>query len=484
MTEERKRELRRLLEEAMGSLEIYYENSPFPIPAPVYRMYLEERWAYYGIEFLLQAFSVQFGLKVANRQTQLKLRAFIKEELAPFIRDGASPDFNLVCVKQAEYRIEGDSTDARRVYGSGLGDLPLFMLIERLLELALVRGTEEAVSIFERYSRGAGTHIFHRVIALLEGIELESMIEVYPGARLVPLPSPVISGKMERCLIGLPMRAFVNEKDSFFGRALLVIDCPGLSIFHRPSERAFQDGTQIEDLPIQVQIPDVKFMTWDARHSFKDIFLQALSLVCDSAIETVFEAWLFEQDRSFVLHLGGSNMLRYANRSNTSAEVEEAQINEAKRLYEVLDKKPDLRERLQIPIERWKTSKTSNRDVDKIIDLGIALEALYVSEPHPKGKGKDWQIRHHASAYLKTDSCPQETLKKEFQEIYRWRSVAVHKGRLPRKKISKAKKTPYTREEMIVFIQRAQDLCRDSILKIIKEEQFPDWQNLVAGGDS
>ena len=177
-------------------------------------------------------------------------------------------------------------------------------------------------------------------------------------------------------------------------------------------------------------------------------------------------------------------MLRYANRSNTSTEVREDQINEAKRLYEVLENKPDLRERLQIPIERWKMSKTSKRDIDKIIDLGIALEALYVAEPHPEGKGKDWQIRHHASAYLKTDSCPQETLKKEFQDIYRWRSAAVHKGRLTRKKISKTKKIPYTREEMIVFIQRAQELCRDSILKIIDEEEFPDWQNLEAGGDS
>lgn len=480
MTEERKRQLRRLLEEAMGSLEIYYENSPFPIPDPVYRMYLEERWAYYGIDFLLQAFSVQFVLKVANRQTQLKLLAYIQEELASFIDDGASPDFNLVCVKQAEYRIEGDSTDARRVYGSGLGDLPLFTLIERLLELALVRGTEEAVSIFERYSRGAGTHVFHRVIPLLEGIKLKSMIEVYPGARLVPLPSPEISGKMEQCLIGMPMKAYVNEKGAFFGRVLLVIDCPGLSIFHRPSERAFQDGTQMEDLPIQVQIPDVKFVTRDAAHSFKDIFLQALSLVCDSAIETVFEAWLFEQDRSFVLHLGGSNMLRYANRSNTSAEVEEAQINEAKRLYEVLDKKPDLRERLQIPIERWKTSKTSKRDVDRMIDLGIALEALYVPD---SGEGEiRFKLAVRAAWCLGKDKEDRDDLLKKFKQIYDARSKSVHNGKLDQ--------TVKFGEERIPtsdFIEKTQRLCRKTLLKMVEEPKFPDrdyWDRLVMGGDS
>ena len=482
MTEERKQELRRLLNEAMGNLVVQYENSPPSVPVSVYRLYLEERWTYYGIDFLSQAFSVQFRLDVTNRHTQLKLRAFIRDELASFIENVPSPDFNLVCIKTANYLIESNSTQGRRLYNYGLGPLPLFMLIERLLELALVRGTEEAVSIFERYSRGEGTHVFLRVIALLEGIKLERMIEVYQGARLVPLPSPEISGKMEQCLIGLPMWAFVNAKDSFFGRVLLVIDCPGLSRFHRLSEPAFEDGTHIEDLPFPVQFQDVKFTTWDAAHSFKEILRQAMSLVCDSAVETVFEGLLYEQDTSFERHPGGSNMLRYANRSNTPTEVGEAEINEAKRLYRILEDKPDFRERLQIPIDRWIMSKTSKRDIDKMIDLGIALEALYVSEPHPERKGKDWQIRHHASAYLKSEAYPQETLKKEFQEIYSWRSAAVHKGRLPREKISKTKKIQYTREEIAVFVQRAQNLCRESILKIIEEEEFPDWHNLVLGG--
>ena len=263
MTEERKQELRQLLGEAMRSLVVRYENSPRSVPVPVYRSYLTERWKYYGIDFLSQAFSVNFTLDVANRHTKLNLREFIRDELACFIDKDASPDFNLVCIKTANYLIESNSTHGRCLYNNGFGPFPLFMVLERLLEIALVRGTEEAVSIFERYSRGEGTHVFRRVIALLEGIKLERKIEVYEGARLVPLPSPEISGKMEQCLIGLPMRAFVNEKDSFFGRVLLVIDCPGLSIFHRPSEKAFEVGTHIEDLPFPVQIHDVRFSTWE-----------------------------------------------------------------------------------------------------------------------------------------------------------------------------------------------------------------------------
>ena len=480
MTEERKQELRGLLEEAMGSLVVQYENSPRAIPVPVYRMYLEERWAYYGIDFLLQAFSVQFRLNVANRHTQLKLRSFMRDELASFIENEPSTDFNLVCVKNAKYCIEGDLTDARRVYGSGFDDLPLFMLIERLLELALVRGAVEAVSIFDRYSCGEGTHVFHRIIALLEGINLKRMIEVFPGARLVPLPSPEISGKMEQCLIGLPMKAFVNEKDSFFGRVLLVIDCPGLSIFHRPSERVFQDRTHIEDLPIPVQIPDVEFTTRDAAHSFKDIFRQALSLVCNSAIETVFEAWLFEQDKSFIPLLRGSNMLRYANQSKYVHRGGEDQINEAKRLYEVLENKPDLRERLQIPIDRWIMSKTSKRDIDKIIDLGIAFEALYV--PDSREGEVTFKLAVRAAWFLGKGTDDREKFLKEFKDIYRWRSSAVHGGQIPKK----SKKTSYSREEVDAFVQRAQKLCRDSIIMMLDKPKFPDkayWDSLIIGAN-
>ncbi len=484
MTEERKQELRRLLEEAMGSLEVRYEDSPKLIPVHVYRKYLEERWTYYGIDFLSQAFSVRFTLLVKQRHTKLRLLDYIKAELVQFVEEDATPNYDLLCINVANYLIESDSAHERRLYDYGGGVLPLMEILERLLEIALVRGTDEAVSLLDRFSRGEGIQVFLRVIGLLEGIKLERNIEVYEGARLVPLPSPEISGKMEQCLIGLPMRAFVNEKDSFFGRTLLVIETPTLAIFHRPSERRIKRGTQIGEIPYQTQVHDGEFVGLNAVYSFKDIFCPALSLVCNSAVEIVFEGMLFEQENSFELHPGGSNMLRYANRSNKPTVAEEAEIDEAKRLYRILVGKPDLRERLRIPIDRWIMSKTSKRDIDKMIDLGIALEALYVYEPHPERRGKDWQIRHHASAYLKTDACPEDALRKEFNEIYSWRSAAVHKGRLPSKKITNTKKIPYSRQERVAFIERAQALCRKSIMKIIEDGQIPDWASLMQDGNS
>ena len=73
---------------------------------------------------------------------------------------------------------------------------------------------------------------------------------------------------------------------------------------------------------------------------------------------------------------------------------------------------------------------------------------------------------------------------KKIGEIYKWRSSAVHKGTLPKKKIGKKKKKiPYTEDEVAAFVQRVQDLCRESILKIIEEKELPDWGSLIMGGE-
>ena len=70
---------------------------------------------------------------------------------------------------------------------------------------------------------------------------------------------------------------------------------------------------------------------------------------------------------------------------------------------------------------------------------------------------------------------------KDISQIYEWRSSVVHKGKLPKKKISKKKKRPYTQEEIEELITTAQKLCQDSIMKILEDGEFPDWNNLILG---
>ena len=103
----------------------------------------------------------------------------------------------------------------------------------------------------------------------------------------------------------------------------------------------------------------------------------------------------------------------------------------------------------------------TTRDVEKIIDLNIAFESLYLDSIS--------KLSHHlsnrASEYLAESQDEQEELKEMFKEIYNWRSKAVHEGTLPSKDVKVGKESVTPSE----FIKQTQDLCRQSILKILKD---------------
>ena len=466
MTEERKQELAELLNEAMRSLVIRYKyGERVPIPRDVYRRYLQERWKYYGVDFLSFAFSIQFVPDIADGSTKSNLFDYIRKELALFIKGDATPD--LECIRTASYLIQGDSSPGDHLYQHGSGPLPLFMVIERLLEITLVRGVEEAVAFFDRYSRAEDTHVFLRDIAFLEGIKIESEIQLFNGVRLVSLPSGEISQKVKEYLPSISVNAFINHADSFFGRTLLVIDHPGLSMLCKPSEKAIQNGTRIDDLPFQVDVPEVKFPNLEAGGSFDRCFCQVLSLVCNAAVETVIVALLFQEENSFEQTHGPGKMFRYFNPLGNSPKAEEVEIEKAICLYEKLvGLNANDREKLQMAIDRWVESKTDRNGPDRMIPLGIALEALYVTRENRKGK----QLRRRASCYLGENATHQETLETEFEAIYDYRSDIVHNRELKEEIPVGQRSVPVSD-----FIERTQELCRDSIMKVLENEELPDW---------
>ena len=161
------------------------------------------------------------------------------------------------------------------------------------------------------------------------------------------------------------------------------------------------------------------------------------------------------------------------DQSESPTEVGEYQIEEAKRIYdEFAEFNSDDKKKLLIAVKRWIKSKTFQEDVDRMIDLGIALESLYL----PKGNKEQltYQFRFHASKYLGENEADREDLLAEFKKIYGCRSTAVHGG--PLKETVTIKEVPIP---ISSFIERAQDYCRHSILKILKEGKFPDWKNLM-----
>ena len=186
--------------------------------------------------------------------------------------------------------------------------------------------------------------------------------------------------------------------------------------------------------------------------------------------------WRFSAEREFFDPYDSEAIVSSNSPLGAPTEVGEDQIDQAKHLYEILvNPDSDVAAKLRISIDRWLKSKTPQNPVDKIIDLGIGFEALYV----PDGGGDlTYKFSIRAARHLGTDREHRRELLKKFGQIYGCRSDAVHSGKLDERIRFGGERIPLSD-----FIKRTQDLCRESIIKILEDGDIPDWNSLLLGGE-
>ena len=456
MTEKKKQELKQLLHEALANLEIRLRSANssqvLTIDIHEYRMDVQQSWTSHS----LRSASIveRYEIHIANDVLKSKLLDLIRSEFAQFIHEDR--------IRSACLYLVGGPTDG----------YPLDCLLEQLLKIAIVHRIERAVSDFDRCTENRHAPFQH--IALLEGIKLEAEIQVFEGVRLVPLPTS--GSKLSNYL---PDTVFFDiPAPSTLGKTLLIIDAFMSPIFLKPTSNQFRE----DDFPFQIGVTGWKSSKFDT-YNFCKKFCQALSFVCNSAVQTSLEWRFLAKDLLFNFNTLGTSEFTYyknADPSGNSTTIGEAQVDETKCLYEILDNlDSNVEAKLQIPIDRWIKSKTSQTTVDKAIDLGIALEALYL--PKDNIEQLSFQFRLHAAWHLGRNKADREMLMDEFKAIYILRSKAVHNGDVSEKiQIRKGEERIDTSE----FILRAQNLCRQSIMKILEDGEFPDWNSLVLGEES
>lgn len=338
-------------------------------------------------------------------------------------------------------------------------------LLNQLLKIAIVHGIEKAISDLGRYTEGmSGSFEF---IALLEGIRLETEMQVFEGMRLVPIPGTI--SEIPNYLSGFSILGLTPH--FFLENALLIIDSSVSPVFRKPLPEPSQREFQIE-------ITGSTFPNFKV-DDFYRTFCQVLSLVCNYAFRIPLRWRNLAEDELF--NLGTPRVCGIVVEGYFAAPVpfrdggygiRETQINEAKRLYHILvNSTSNIGKDLQIPIERWIKSKTFSNPVDKMIDLRTAFEAIYLTDRDGNSE-LSFQLRLRASWYLGEDKAHRKELMENFKKIYKWGSKSVHTGRLHNKT---------TQQEIVEFTEKAQDLCRDSILKILEDGKLPDWNDLILG---
>lgn len=475
MTEKRKDELRQLLQEAMPNVVIEAPEGYEPISVDTYKKHLMSLRKQYRPD-LTSLTRSYYHPKIHNEAIKSKFLEFIIAEFKGFINEEHG---NLI--QPASYGIGNGGSDAGQ---------PVEMLLRKLLQIAIAGGEQRAIVAFEK-SIGETKGSFRRII-LLQGLGTHpedshklTEIQICEGVRLIYLPYD--PQKLPPYLFdhGFSSLYFQSNPGIFMRKAIIVIDCEVSPLFIKPEFGAptvHSDGSKSysakEDAyPFQISIKSTEFPEFDV-----DQFCQVISLTCNFDCVTILDWGYIDPDELF--SVVGHGIIPTArcvlpNEPVSFNRISETQIPEIKRRYEILTNlDSETREKLQIPIDRWIKSKAEDNPVDKIIDLGIALESLYL--PKNKTDQLSLSLRLRAAWHLGKNKAHRKELIDEFDAIYTLRSEAVHNGKLsPKIKIRKGESVPTSE-----FIPKTQELCRQSIIKILEDGEFPDdnyWKDLILG---
>lgn len=107
-------------------------------------------------------------------------------------------------------------------------------------------------------------------------------------------------------------------------------------------------------------------------------------------------------------------------------------------------------------------------NVDSAIDLGIALEALFLSDlPDDRGE-LTFRLRLRVARYLEQNSKKREALFRLVGDLYSLRSTAVHTGRSPSDIRGRATSD---------LLEEGFRLTADAIRRHVVEGP-PDWNNV------
>ena len=406
-----------------------------------YRRMVQRYRAVYDPTLRLHTFT--FDIEIEDAKVKQPILNLLRTELAKFLREDR--------VYAATYAIHGGLGS-----GSSTEDI-----LKSLLKAAIVNGPQAAAKAF--YDESASGYLPYREYFLLSGIKVEKEVQVCDGISLVPLPNST------QHLPGFLSDLFRVDSSDFLSKTLLTVDMSVSPLLHRPEQ----------DYTIQSG-PDRHFniAVRSADHPDFDLgkFFLALTLVGENPVFTAIRWTYLSDDSIFDLRISPGSGYSHDTRRASTTVFSEAQVREAVNLFGKITALPQgVYKRLQIPIDRWVKSKTHQGYVDRMIDLGIALESFYLCGIRDE---LSFRLRLRAALYL-GDGIQQRTqLKKEVRQIYDIRSEAVHEGTVPEQVRVEGQTV-----RMSEFLERSQELFKRSLLKVIENGRLPDWDSIELGGE-
>ena len=336
---------------------------------------------------------------------------------------------------------------------SGSPRLPSVEDYAKILVLAAARiGPDRTAGLLTDWIQGSP--IPSRSCAAVTGVKVNGLLNPVVGLRLETLPpTPELSLSTRHRFDG-------------YGRPLYEVhERTILTVEYETTPGLYDPETYRESFPPVIPRTPVN-------QNLKALPLprlcEALSLTVDNYVDW-YEQWNDHADaEAFSLQPRHSRLARDVRSRSTV-------LVTAEQLSACLDTDAQVRRKsadLALPVARWLRSKGSPAEHEQLIELRIALEAVFL-----KGDERDGEKRHRLA--VRGAWFLGETLKDRrayfdaLRVVYDYASHVIHGGR-PK---------PKPGRDMAQDIALVQDLCRRAILRMARPEHAVDWNEMILGGD-
>jgi len=332
-----------------------------------------------------------------------------------------------------------------------------------LVRAAAAMGPDRAARVVDLWADGEPHH--YKLWVVLADLYVDQDIEPDQGLRICRLP--VSSDYLP---VSMPDMDW-NRVGRILGHAALVLDVSTQPAVFAPSH----GGGEHPALQSLTALGEVRF----------DTFLLALSLVCNRQIEMAWRWNDYGEAGSFsdgqrsslggpgkALNLLGAGMSYEPSSGVTeltsfkapTANLSKAGLQRAWAMGEELQQRMDSEERFGIAVTRWaKAASPGVWSPDRVIDLRIALEALYLdSEQGELG----FRLSVTGARHLADSLDDRKALQKTLKRFYGLASRVIHG-------------TSTVRKGDLALVDKASRLCRDGILKIVEKRHQPQWIDVL-----
>ena len=398
----------------------------------------------------------------APEAIMLKLVEELRVVMAPFI----DPDTGRLGHAFPIDQFGGHSSHSSRP--DGLSDFEFESTVadfaNGLVQAAAIVGVDRAIRLLADWKHGEPVRF--RTSTFVNGLTLNAPISPRQDIKIVPLP--LTTTELPR----LPRYDQLSGKD-YLGLTVLSLAMSASPALFRPEEGKVEATVQsrteknvdlnvvCDALSLQANCYVSQSFLWAeyeevAPFSLKD--WQTWSLGTNS----------FERAR---LKSIGTNFDTGAVTLNRHDDVSIASLDEGEVMH-TIEALRGADGKLRIAVDRWKKSKRPNAHLeDRYIDLRIALETLYLKDFANENSGEmRFRLSLFGAWYLGSTVDERRDIRKTLRDAYDTASGAVHGGEVPGD--SKA------------CLENAQELCRQGILKLLREGTPKDWGDLILGASS